>query len=156
MKRRIYKVAALVSLMCCVSATFVWLRTINGWSVLEVRMGRSSLAIGTHMGDVALVHVANSSGYTGVAWNPDQQVGSIERYCLFYFMGFGYVRSAGAARPTILSVTGWFVPVVLLLSTASLWHLSRRRHLAQVCHACGYDLRASKDTGIGIENGRCV
>ena len=136
MKRRVFNLAAALSLMLCLATVALWVRSY--W-VRDDVMYRS-VNVWSVIGQCRFV---TASPRTGFRWEMDTNVPRKEDYS--HYAAFSFERDGG--RPH-LCVPHWFVACLFAaVPTAWVSLYARRRHLLACgrCAACGYDLRATPE-----------
>jgi hypothetical protein len=164
MKRRLLNLLTLLSLLLCVAACVLWVRSYwVGDFVGHDRVAggrphayRYSAGVSTGVGKVSVdtlwVNMArhnNIAPYSDWRWVPqrpasDPTVGSIGLPGPRKWLGFSYETSSGPmARARRVTFPLWAAAV--LAAVFPTWRLSRsrRRYSPGLCLKCGYDLRAT-------------
>jgi hypothetical protein len=171
MRRKLFNLAAAVSLMLCVAAGVFWVRSylarttgpmvsFGGASgavfrAVPIPAGPDRFAfIGSASGRLLLIQQWSAgpvdASHCGVFGSPD----SVVAYSPFHvvedagLVGFGHVSNTfpTGGRASVLAVPFWAVVVVTLaLPLSALRRRLRDRRLIREgrCRACGYDLRAT-------------
>jgi hypothetical protein len=160
-KRRLFNLAAAVSLVFCVAVCALWVRSywaVDGISnerngehggkeiavgslrgrVLMMSLGRDDLWPGIRGWEWSHRPVGNGDGDDSEDWTPPRR-----------WHGFGYTQWGHRTnRFVVVAIPHWSLVAVSLLAPAAQWFFTlrarsrRRRHR---CLSCGYDLRATPD-----------
>ncbi len=151
LKRRLFSLAAAVSLVLCVATMLLWVRSYRHCDKLHWWSTRFNVPVGSLMsgnGGIMFVyeptvpkgplefqyHSTPTHSYPGSAWQ-----GTSPWNRLGFFWRWGIDR--------VLIVPLWAAMLVSsVLPTAWLYHCRRyKRGHGGLCPACGYDLRATPD-----------
>jgi hypothetical protein len=158
-KRRLFNLAAAVSLVLCVATSVLWARSRRVQDVLQYQGRRWLVSLETRFGSAGVILWPTPTDDPGFLhetrpprsgdWAPllDLCVGMWRGRTLG---GFGY-----SASPPLYSVIApvWFIPAIsAILPSAWAWRVvmrfrRKRRAALRLCPHCGYDLRATPQAG---------
>jgi hypothetical protein len=168
MRRRLFTLGALISLLLCVATVALWVRSY--WYSDSYDFGRdggSSHDLRSLLGNVHLVsdfgtrrvggesHFSSErlspqavwhGGRSGYPPQPHWHFGCIWQNYARYHMAFAYGGSGTMTQHRLIVVPyRWFALMFALLPAARLIVIvrSRRRDIESRCRTCGYDLRAT-------------
>jgi hypothetical protein len=160
MRRRLFNLAAAISLVLCATTGAMWGRSYAAQDQITIRLGPSPTSIHVfHAHGSVASTVTRSVIYDVPAWrakvtSSDEPVKLYEywhsRSPIVHAGGFSVVGPQSVGEGGGVLVPHWF----LLLATAALpalaarrvWGRRRARRAGeQPCPTCGYDLRASPD-----------
>ena len=161
MRRRAIRILAALSLLLCVAAVALWVRSYRYLTVARLYLPRASVQAGVMANDGRLVIVVHSFAArpagafdSELRWDEPAMptirsasawtgAGGWDRE----WIGFGVSSSpARGWRRRVITVPLWFVVLILLSAAAgAVRTLRRSRTAAGSCRACGYDLRATPD-----------
>jgi hypothetical protein len=138
MTRRLLNLLTLLSLMLCVAACVLWVRSLRGppWDEMYAVRATHSYGVGTEYGGVIAFLQRQRPQYH------DNDSDDVQMYA----GGFRYLRvtSAGMRRWN-LALPAWFLAAAAALPLARAARHAATHHRRPVghCLACGYDLRAT-------------
>lgn len=165
MTRHVFTPAATLSLMACITAGVLWVRSYSGSDIVHWEWTRRELAIGTGRG-LLFVEDARGDGntYDPLAFTAHVQRPAVDLQIdpdlsgrLHGRLGFEYADSSGQrdwiglVRIRAVVVPLWFVVLATSILPARWWFVARGRKRRQSrerhgrCTRCGYDLRATPD-----------
>jgi hypothetical protein len=153
-RRRLFNLAAAVSLVLCVATVALWVRSYYYWDAIFLQRGVYSVDARTANGKFN-VHMAERHAippwtvkvfrtfprdsdpfYSGVptGWN---RLG----------FRFSHPSDPDFAHAAMVTIPFWFLAAAsgVLPAHWSIRHSRRRGHIAGRCSNCGYDLRATPD-----------
>jgi hypothetical protein len=142
-RRKLCNLAAAMSLVLCVAACVLWVRSFFRADYIGFHDGSyHGVKLESVHGSVAFHVDPRMTRPLRATWTAQPTSGSVRRRLLgqFYFSR-GYWG-------VIVAVPYWFVVPICLAGPAVVWRRRRlRRHRAELglCIACGFDLRATPD-----------
>jgi hypothetical protein len=173
MRRRLFNIAAALSLLLCVAACVMWVRSYRVMDRVQWRNAGGWRAVYTASGHVAVdLYLSDRAGRADRFHGPRYDRG--DRRGLFNWLlvmggsrgdelashewaGFAWHERRNAGRGTLHAIAYapfWFAALVtaaLPAAWAATWWRScgrgRRRERAGLCRACGYDLRGTPRPG---------
>jgi len=160
-RRRLFNLAAAVSLVLCLATATMWVRSLHHSDALIYDWPSGQLSLSSSRGFLCLVNV-HSPSRTLFTRNPpglhgnEYDAGAAEFWSLlnspsarglFSFRWNSISWTGGAVRETDVLVPHSWVLIALLLLPVwwSVRFRRNRRKRAGTCPHCGYDLRATPD-----------
>jgi hypothetical protein len=152
MKRRLLNLLTALSLLLCVAACVLWVRSYWTVDLIVFSPTRDSYSVWSQRGEVCLRRLGNtdmpdrwqhhSTPVQGFSrYVPPQ---SERRRPGGFWWESGALNFPRPLRYQVVVVPYWFILAVCILA-ASPALLRRRRHRVGLCPTCGYDLRATPD-----------
>jgi hypothetical protein len=159
-RRQLFNLAAVVSLVLCVATGILWFATwpgasgiIRGQAWQEQQQGRIDCFLVEHgrlewwssLHDLSGSAVPSSTNYS---WHREQydHLPAPPTFVGFAFAQRGYID--GNTQWRFIAFPCWFVMLLLAILPAvrmRSWYVCRRRSVAGRCRTCGYDLCATPD-----------
>jgi len=160
---RLLNLLTVASLLLCVAAVVLWVRSFWYDDQVSFSAGERMYGMQAVRGRIALTWTSPDRGwrnYNGGGWShvptagrdPSQE--ELDEMCRSRFLGFATDaftfnpgNAAGPQTNHVLVVPHWFVVAASLapLALPALsWARARRRRARGLCAACGYDLRATR------------
>lgn len=151
MRRRVLTTLSALSLLLCVAAVALWVRSHWAFDHLGYTTDRGSVALANPKGGLLLytdaIDAATIRRRKGFAHFRESALDMAEAFGSPH-RRWGPVR-VWSGPPHRIVVVQWWLPAALLAVAPGAWLADRvrlrRRHLLGLCPACGYDLRASKE-----------
>ena len=149
MKRRVFNLAAGVSLLLCFATVGLWARSYRHGDFVCVIGWRTLCDFASTSGQLH-VEVSGTAASSGMDFNtrePQYILSQDAPPRSLNFLGFDFVHGPvpnyGYFHFYIVGMPHWFVALLLLLLPLK-WTL-RRRLISGACANCGYDLRATPE-----------
>lgn len=150
MKRRLFNLASVVSLLLFISTLALWVRSYHRFDIIRWWNGSLTFGFGGNSGRFGMNLWAErdpgaaSGPEPGVSTESDIEHGP--RYEWHFLLNHGHYGSHGSIEQWDVDAPHWTVAVAsLLLPTARLLFALRKPYPEGRCLVCGYDLRASTD-----------
>lgn len=165
MRRRLFNLAALVSLLLCVGVAGLWVRSY--WASDQLRYGNlrngrlpfPAQMLALQRGHIFIQHAPLAAHHDGtIQWRYEVLPAvSSGTYAAFYdqfwnddehwtFVGFRIIRVGLGYPVRTFVIPLWLVCLVLLILPGHrLIHRLRHRYPSGKCQLCGYDLRATPE-----------
>ena len=160
LKRRLFNLAAAVSLVVCVAIVALWIRSYRIADDISWTSSHYSSSVGSMNGRMVLFAVSGGpDAILSSGWHSHsvQKLGleGLDPAELFENRAFGFSFHAsredlptGVRRELRIVAPHWSLAALALILPmvyAIRWLRSRRRHPRGFCATCGYDLRATPD-----------
>jgi hypothetical protein len=160
LRRRLFTLAAAISLILCLATAVVWLRSYYVMDYVRLFQGRSGIT--TSLGQVYVWGYGRrfsvrSTDRTTRRFVPEQRFiwhrdgGAPERLSLDgpHYLGFA-LPVAGTNDWQIIAFPHWFLTLLFAIAPTYWFFFAPHRRRAKraklgLCPTCGYDLRASPD-----------
>jgi hypothetical protein len=152
-KRRLFNLAAAVSLLACAATAVLWVRSYRVYDVVGYSTGsatRPQIVSGSSFRGAVLIcsRVPPRPFAAGWQWDRLGVRGVPEAPGQYFPVHFSWTRTANAPVLWALRVSDWLLVAVAAV-TPTAWMISRRRQRRRRgvgrCPVCGYDLRATPD-----------
>lgn len=143
MRRRLVRIARILSLLLCIAATALWVRSY--WRCYDIEWSDGSLASSRGILFYEFSFLSGAGPQRGmhfhslqVFYRPPRFSGP--NYLYFHFAGIAFAR--GGRHILLFAVPFWAIVTLAASLSLALKSLSadRRRSKEQVCHFCGYNL----------------
>lgn len=167
MKRRVFTLAAGVSLVLCLATAALWVRSYMRLDSVVLRRSTITDSIWSLRGSIALSRTEHRSGGRSSHGKPEVEYHAVPaegfvgpnawassfagaRTIRYAFLGFGFLRASDPLTQSNrwLWFPHWFAALLCAIIPALYLHAvlrTRRVVRLNLCPTCGYDLRATPD-----------